>query len=128
VDFDHSLQRCHGSYRLVYRHARALILKLLAFSALLVTLVGLVWQIPILWELALVVLIGATYWIFFRSRLIPNDQAGISGTSISSSCRMRSFSSNFRFKTSDQQVIGGRSLDKVANHQIEIAMLDLKLV
>jgi len=53
-----------------------LILKLLAFSALLVTLVGLVglvglvWQIPILWELALVVLIGATYWIFFRS---PTD-------------------------------------------------------
>jgi hypothetical protein len=45
-------------------------LKLLAFSALLVTLVGLVWQIPILWELALVVLIGATYWIFFRS---PTD-------------------------------------------------------
>ena len=50
-----------------------MILKLLAFSALLVTLVGLVglvWQIPILWELALVVLIGATYWIFFRS---PTD-------------------------------------------------------
>ncbi len=44
-----------------------MILKLLAFSALLVTLVGLVWQIPILWELALVVLIGATYWIFFRT-------------------------------------------------------------
>jgi hypothetical protein len=44
-----------------------LILKLLAFSALLVTLVGLVWQVPILWELALVALIGATYWIFFRT-------------------------------------------------------------
>jgi hypothetical protein len=47
-----------------------LILKLFAFSALLVVLVGLVWQIPILWELACVAFLGGVYWIFFRT---PSD-------------------------------------------------------
>jgi len=56
----------NGVWQLGHSFNRTVV-KLLAFSALLVTLVGLVWQVPILWELALVALIGATYWIFFRT-------------------------------------------------------------
>jgi hypothetical protein len=41
-------------------------LRLIAFSALLASLAGLVWQFPFLWELALAALIGGVYWIFFR--------------------------------------------------------------
>ena len=32
----------------------------------LALLAGVVWQLPVLWELALVVAIGGAYWIFFR--------------------------------------------------------------
>jgi hypothetical protein len=43
-----------------------LILRWVLFSALLALLAGLVWQFPVLWELALAGLIGGVYWIFFR--------------------------------------------------------------
>ena len=39
---------------------------------LLLSLVGVVWQFPFLWEIALATLIGGLYWIFFR---IPPGRA-----------------------------------------------------
>jgi len=41
-------------------------LKVLRFLLLLALLAGVVWQFPVLWELAVVAAIGAVYWIFFR--------------------------------------------------------------
>lgn len=43
-----------------------MILRWALFSALLALLAGLIRQFPVLWELALVALIGGVYWIFFR--------------------------------------------------------------
>jgi hypothetical protein len=42
-------------------------LKFLAYAALLGALAGLVWLVPILWELAVAGAIGGAYWIFFRN-------------------------------------------------------------
>ncbi|MGE5491811.1 MAG: hypothetical protein ACM31P_11080 [Actinomycetota bacterium] len=41
-------------------------MKVLAYIALLGALAGLVWLVPILWELAVAGAIGGAYWIFFR--------------------------------------------------------------
>ncbi|HZX31282.1 MAG TPA: hypothetical protein VFF03_08035 [Rhodocyclaceae bacterium] len=41
-------------------------MKALAYIALLGVLAGLVWLVPILWELAVAGAIGGAYWIFFR--------------------------------------------------------------
>jgi len=43
-----------------------LILKFVVFFALLALLAGIVWLVPVLWELAIAGLIGGVYWIFFR--------------------------------------------------------------
>jgi len=48
-----------------------LIAKVAAFTCLLAVLAGVVWAIPVLWELAVAAAIGAVYWIFFR---IPPNQ------------------------------------------------------
>jgi hypothetical protein len=48
-----------------------LILRWVLFSVLLALLAGLIWRFPVLWELALVALIGGVYWIFFR--ITPRD-------------------------------------------------------
>jgi hypothetical protein len=47
-------------------------LKTLLYVVLLGMLVALVWQFPVLWELAVVGAIGGAYWCFFR---IPPDSA-----------------------------------------------------
>jgi len=41
-------------------------LKFLRYLLLLAVLAGLVWQLPMLWELAVAAAIGGVYWIFFR--------------------------------------------------------------
>jgi len=41
-------------------------LKILRFLLLLALLAGVVWQFPVLWELAVAAAIGGVYWIFFR--------------------------------------------------------------
>jgi hypothetical protein len=41
-------------------------LKWLRFLLLLALLVAVVWQVPVLWELAVAAAIGGVYWIFFR--------------------------------------------------------------
>jgi len=46
-------------------------LKVLAYLLLLAVLAGLVWQFPVLWEIAIAGAIGGVYWIFFR---IPPEQ------------------------------------------------------
>ena len=43
-----------------------MILKTLSYLALLALLAGIVWQFPVLWELAVAGAIGGVYWIFFR--------------------------------------------------------------
>lgn len=60
------MQCSHGRNCLVCRHAAALILKTIAYLFLLAVLAGIVWWIPVLWELAVVGAIGGIYWIFFR--------------------------------------------------------------
>ena len=74
-------------------------------------------------------LLAMTYWIFFRSppdsRMIGQEYPVPASPPVAGCDPSAAISV---FKASDQQVIGGRNLDKVANHQIEIAMLDLKLV
>jgi len=47
-----------------------LILRLVGYGLLLAVLTVIVWQVPVLWELALVAAIGGIYWFFFR---IPPD-------------------------------------------------------
>jgi hypothetical protein len=46
-------------------------LKVLRYLLLLGLLAGVVWQFPVLWELAVAAAIGGAYWIFFR---IPPTQ------------------------------------------------------
>jgi len=41
-------------------------LKVLSYLAWLALLAALVWQLPMLWELAVAGAIGGVYWIFFR--------------------------------------------------------------
>jgi hypothetical protein len=41
-------------------------LKALRFLLLLALLAGVVWQFPVVWELAIAAAIGGVYWIFFR--------------------------------------------------------------
>ncbi|WP_428825433.1 hypothetical protein ACLIKD_13220 [Azonexus sp. IMCC34842] len=41
-------------------------MKVLRYLLLLAVLAGVVWQLPILWELAVAAAIGGVYWIFFR--------------------------------------------------------------
>lgn len=41
-------------------------MKVLAYLALLTALAGMVWVVPVLWELAVAGAIGGAYWIFFR--------------------------------------------------------------
>jgi hypothetical protein len=41
-------------------------LKVLSYLALLAALAAIVWQLPMLWELAVAGALGGTYWIFFR--------------------------------------------------------------
>jgi hypothetical protein len=48
-----------------------LIAKAAIFTLLLAVLAGVVWMVPVLWELAVAGVIGAVYWIFFR--IPPND-------------------------------------------------------
>ncbi|MGB4062982.1 MAG: hypothetical protein WBK19_04075 [Azonexus sp.] len=48
-----------------------MIAKIAVFALLLVVLAGVVWAIPVIWELALAGVIGAVYWIFFR--VPPNN-------------------------------------------------------
>jgi hypothetical protein len=43
-----------------------LIGKIAVFTLLLALLAGVVWMVPVLWELAVAGLIGGVYWIFFR--------------------------------------------------------------
>jgi hypothetical protein len=43
-----------------------LIAKVVAFLLLLAALAGVVWMVPVLWELAVAGVIGGVYWIFFR--------------------------------------------------------------
>jgi len=45
--------------------------KVAVFALLLALLAGLVWAIPVLWELAVAGAIGGIYWIFFR--IPPKD-------------------------------------------------------
>lgn len=66
------MQCSHGSNCLVYRHATALILKTVVYLFLLAVMAGIVWWIPVLWELAVAGAIGGVYWIFFR---IPPSQS-----------------------------------------------------
>jgi len=47
------------------------IAKLAAFTLLLALLAGVVWVVPVLWEVAVAGLIGGVYWIFFR--IPPKD-------------------------------------------------------
>jgi predicted acyltransferase len=47
-----------------------LILKVISYLFLLAALAGIVWWLPMLWELAVAGAIGGAYWIFFR---IPPD-------------------------------------------------------
>jgi hypothetical protein len=49
-----------------------LISKIAVFALLLAMLAGVVWVVPVLWELAVAGLIGGIYWIFFRIPP-PND-------------------------------------------------------
>jgi hypothetical protein len=71
MDSDHPLQCGYGSTSLVYRFADSLIAKAAIFTLLLAVLAGVVWMVPVLWELAVAGVIGAVYWIFFR--IPPND-------------------------------------------------------
>jgi hypothetical protein len=48
-----------------------LIAKIAVFSLLLAVLAGVVWMVPVLWELAVAGVLGAVYWIFFR--IPPNN-------------------------------------------------------
>jgi len=48
-----------------------LILKVAVFTLLLAVLAGVVWTVPVLWELAVAGVLGAVYWIFFR--IPPNS-------------------------------------------------------
>jgi hypothetical protein len=48
-----------------------LITKSAIFLVLLAVLTGIVWMVPVLWELAVAGAIGAVYWIFFR--IPPNE-------------------------------------------------------
>jgi len=48
-----------------------LIAKAAIFTLLLAVLAGVVWMVPVLWELAVAGAIGAVYWIFFR--IPPNN-------------------------------------------------------
>ena len=41
-------------------------MKVLRFLLLLALLAAVVWQVPVLWELAVAAAIGGVYWIFFR--------------------------------------------------------------
>jgi hypothetical protein len=41
-------------------------LKALSYLLLLAVLAAIVWQLPMLWELAVAGAIGGAYWIFFR--------------------------------------------------------------
>ncbi|WP_153146121.1 hypothetical protein [Dechloromonas sp. H13] len=41
-------------------------MKVLRYLLLLAVLAGAVWQVPVLWELAVAAAIGGAYWIFFR--------------------------------------------------------------
>ena len=41
-------------------------MKALRYLLLLAALAGVVWWLPILWELAVVAAIGGVYWVFFR--------------------------------------------------------------
>jgi len=41
-------------------------LKVLSYLALMAALAAIVWQLPMLWELAVAGAIGGAYWIFFR--------------------------------------------------------------
>jgi hypothetical protein len=66
MDTDHSVQRRHGSLGLVSGFVYSLIARVAVFTLLLAVLAGVVWTIPVLWELAVAGLIGAVYWIFFR--------------------------------------------------------------
>ena len=43
-----------------------MIARIAVFTLLLAVLAGVVWMIPVLWELAVAGAIGAVYWIFFR--------------------------------------------------------------
>jgi hypothetical protein len=47
------------------------IAKLAVFTLLLALLAGVVWVLPVLWEVAVAGLIGGVYWIFFR--IPPKD-------------------------------------------------------
>jgi len=48
-----------------------MIAKVAFFLVLLALLAGLVWAVPVLWELAVAGAIGGIYWIFFR--IPPKD-------------------------------------------------------
>jgi len=48
-----------------------MIAKVAVFALLFALLAGLVWAIPVLWELAVAGAIGGIYWIFFR--IPPKD-------------------------------------------------------
>jgi hypothetical protein len=61
------MQCSHGRTCLVLRLDYSLIVKAAVFTLLLALLAGLVWMVPVLWELAVVGVIGAVYWIFFRA-------------------------------------------------------------
>ena len=41
-------------------------MKVLRYLLLLAVLAGIVWQLPVLWELAVAAAIGGAYWVFFR--------------------------------------------------------------
>jgi hypothetical protein len=51
------------------------LLKGLAYLLLLAVLAALVWQWPMLWELAIAGAIGGVYWIFFRIPPAENADA-----------------------------------------------------
>jgi hypothetical protein len=48
-------------------------LRVLAYLLVLVALGGLVWLVPVLWELAIAGAIGAVWWIFFRQPPATKD-------------------------------------------------------
>ncbi|MDP2881735.1 MAG: hypothetical protein Q8N89_09160 [Azonexus sp.] len=66
MDTDYPCNAAMASPCLVCRFADSMIAKIAVFSLLLVVLAGIVWTVPVLWELAVAGVIGAVYWIFFR--------------------------------------------------------------
>lgn len=54
-------------------------MRVLAYLLFLAALVGLVWWLPVLWELALAGAIGGAYWAFFAASGGAEEEPGSEG-------------------------------------------------